>query len=360
MKKFISILTVLVLLVASTTCAFAKPAENHLKVSVAHLITGEQVGGKVTLNDGTESASIDETIVDGSSYTLKAKADEGYVFRSWAAVDGDGNEMAVSYSSPYDVEFDWLDLVDNAYTIKAKFADNAEAMTMAGLNYYVNGQPAAGGFDDPVGGKVSVDGGAAADYCSKSLKAGQSATFKAIPDEGYKFLGWMDANSGEEDFVSTEAEYTVSYPGTDGIVLYAVFLYEDWDDAANVLIKTNKKGVGDISIDGDSGYTKFESSLFGPKTYELVANEDYGYEFDAWYDGDGNLLSEDAEYTLEVTEGKDYVVVAHYDKITDEGEDVDDTDDNNSPKTGDENSPLLWLAIMALAGSGLYTFKKNH
>ena len=111
---------------------------------------------------------------------------------------------------------------------------------------------------------------------------GNNATFKAIPNQGYKFFSWTK----DGEIVSKSAEYT--FLMTEDTELVANFVSEN---SYYVTASVNPKDAGTVT--GDGSYQGYE-------TANLVATPSAGYEFVNWTEN-GDVVSTDAEYTFTIT-----------------------------------------------------------
>ena len=123
---------------------------------------------------------------------------------------------------------------------------------------------------------------------------GDVVTLKATAMEGYRFFGWMENGN----MVSTDAQYTFTV--TDKRDLVATFVSEN---ACLITASVNPEEAGTIT-----GCGAYDAS----ETVALTATANEGYEFVNWTE-DGNVVSEDAEYSFTVT--KDRSLVANFEKI---------------------------------------------
>lgn len=126
--------------------------------------------------------------LEGEPITLTATPRAGYVFKCWRWSDGTSSENPYTFT------------VRRTQTVTAVF-EKTEIPEPLPENYTITVNAEGGG---------SVSGGG-------SYKEGVSATVTAMPDDGYKFVGWME-NDG---LISTEDSYTFTV--TSNRTLTAVF-----------------------------------------------------------------------------------------------------------------------------------------
>lgn len=131
-------------------------------------------------NSGAVSGS--GTYADGSSATLVATANAGYVFANWTE-----NGAAVSTSPSLTF------LVQNERTLVANFVTVGAAKAITTSSLPSNG------------GTTSGDG---------AYAPGSSATVSATPNAGYKFSKWLDGDA----IVSTARDYTFTVTGDRALV----------------------------------------------------------------------------------------------------------------------------------------------
>lgn len=206
----------------------------------------------ITLNVNLENAG---TVSGGGTYegdttvTIKAVANNGYQFKAWMEGDQEVTTKAEYKFKPEDDR-----------TLTAVFEEMK----------YVLGV----GVNNPEWGKVEGSG---------EFAVGSEVTVKAIANEGYKFVAWMD---GETE-VSKEAVYVFKMPAKD-LTLTAVF--EDAATYYTVTLQANKAEWGTVAGDGEfaEGHTA---------TVRATPNENY--HFVAWMEGDREV-STTAVYSFKV------------------------------------------------------------
>ena len=196
------------------------------------------------------------TIVESSSITLTAAANDGYTFAGWY----DGGTK-VCDTAEFTVEN-----VTEDKTYTAKFAKNAVSYTITAL------------ADD--GGSVSGGG---------EVTEGGSITLTATANDGYTFDGWYDGDTKVCDTaeftvenVTEDKTYTAKF--TKNTVYYTI---------------TAEAGTEGGTVSGGGEVTEG-----GSITLTATAND--GYTFDGWYDGNTKVC-DTAEFTLSnITADKTY------------------------------------------------------
>ena len=130
--------------------------------------------------DGAGTVSGTGTFPAGTTTTLTATANEGYVFDHW----NDGNTSPTRTVT-----------VTNNMSFTAYFNSNQYTIT-------VNASPAAGG---------TVSGGGSYAY-------GATATLTAMPNSGYSFMQWSDGNTSNPRYVTVtgNASYTALFMAAGG------------------------------------------------------------------------------------------------------------------------------------------------
>ena len=169
--------------------------------------------------DGTSA-----TIEVGSTVTVVATPDEGYLFDGWFI---DGNETPVSTDAEYTFT------VSEDVALTAKFTKCPVVTISSGGNGSVS-------FADSSNGSIFVQPGA-------------EVTVVATPDEGYLFDGWFI--NGNETPVSTAAEYTFTV--SEDVALVAKFeqiVYEAVDLGLLSGIKWATCNVGATRPEEYGGY----------------------------------------------------------------------------------------------------------
>ena len=202
------------------------------------------------------------TVVDNSGtynhfteITVEANPATGYHFKCWTV---GGTEVSTDRVYTFTVSGP-LDLVAN-------FEINEYSIDLSSSGH----------------GSVSGDG---------TYKHFEDATIVATPDEGYHFVNWTDAVTGNQ--VSASATYTFEVEGSRDIVAnFAINSYS--------ISVSNEDGFGKVFGGGPSfdHFTKIT----------ITATPNEGYHFVSWTDKDtGAVVSTDASYSFTVTGKKSLV-----------------------------------------------------
>ena len=192
----------------------------------------------------------------GTSVTLTATAEEGYIFVNWTK-DGD----VVSTSPNYAI----------TVTEDATYVANFEIAT---YEITVSANPTTGG---------TVTGGGTFSYL-------ETCTLTATPAENYIFVNW----SKDGVVVSTDAIYSFSVVSSGNYV--ATFAANEFQ----INVSANPSNGGIVTGAGVYGYGA---------TATLTATANSGFDFVNWTKN-GVVVSMDATYSFTVTESGNYV--AHF------------------------------------------------
>ena len=197
----------------------------------------------------------------GSTATLTATANSGFVFVNWTK-----NGTVVSSNASYS-----FTVTENA-TYVANFTVNMYLITVSA---------------DPIEGGTAVGGGA--------YYYGNNCTVSALPNAGYTFTNWTKNGM----VVSTDASYT--FMVTENANLVAHFSLDHYNIT--------------VSVDPEAGGTAAGGGSFTyGETCNLSATPNTGYAFVNWTKN-GSVVSNNANYSFTVTDNGNYVahfVVEHY------------------------------------------------
>ena len=194
----------------------------------------------------------------GSSVTLTANANEGYTFAHWQDGETD-NPRTIT--------------VNGNATYTAFFQQSGPTQ----YNITVNANPSEGG---------SANGGG-------TFVSGESCTVQASPNEGFVFVNWTE----DDRQVSSSTFYT--FDVTSDRTLVANFADEN---ACIIYVNILPEGGGTTT--GAGPYTPGQACT-------LKAYPKPGYNFINWTK-DNEVVSENPNYTFEVTETSRYV--AHFNR----------------------------------------------
>ena len=192
----------------------------------------------------------------GESCTLTATANNGYTFVNWKE---NGSVVSTNASYTFTVEGDRnlvANFTLNTYDISAT-CDPSEAGTITGEGEY---------------------------------NYGESCTLTAIANEGHTFINWTE--NGTQ--VSSQAEYTFTVAGDRVLVAH-------FSSQAYIITAIADPEEGGV-VTGSNGYS-FDDVC------TLTATANPGYTFVNWTK-DGEEVTTEPEYSLEVTESATYV--AHF------------------------------------------------
>ena len=111
--------------------------------------------------------------------------------------------------------------------------------------------------------------------------ANSEVTIQAVPEKGYKFIGWYDG----DNLISDEANYSFII-GNDNLAYTGMFTYEKY----NFIVKSKSSEQG--TVDDLSGQYDYLSEIT-IKAYPLE-----GYSFSGWYNSTGVKISSNNPYTF--------------------------------------------------------------
>ncbi|MBR3593938.1 MAG: metallophosphoesterase, partial [Clostridia bacterium] len=225
--------------------------------------------------------------------------------------------------------------VDNISITEAKETANTAINAVAGANGKVAVAdafvPDSVYYAETGGKKV----GSAANALDGTVRYSQVAayTYTATPNDGYKFVGWYDAN---DQLVSADKTATFYAEGT-----YTAKFAETPVYKVNASVDV-VDGIYGGYLTGDTSFTVPEG-----ESITVTANTYVGNTFDGWYDGD-TKLSSNPVFTYTPDKATD--LVAKYNI------------NNRWPDSGYENTPLNagLLLDKALGGDTTYAKWYSH
>ena len=333
------------------------------------------------------------TDVVGKQISATAAAGEGYKFIGW--YDLAGNSVAAEMLSADKATLRYTTTGEATY-----YARFEKTVTQKFVRQVKNGDNWEETTDDNIGTLNS--------YTHTDV-VGATASSKATVGEGYKFVGWYDAegNPVGEDKLSDEGR-TLSYATTGNATYYARFSRiivtqtyirqvkngDNWEETSNDSIGT----LSSYTHSGGVGETAGSKATAGE-----------GYEFVGWYDSEGKKVEKDklssngkalsyrtignATYyarfkksaseenltqtnnpKIEDEETEDDTIsvenmiqtkvnqVKNGETLKDASKDISKDTSNDTPQTGDDSNPALWLTLMLLSMSaleGLFIRKKK-
>lgn len=218
-------------------------------------------GGNVT-GGGTYSASKSQKI------ELTAEAKPGYTFAYWTITRADGQTEDNNTDNPLTLVSGHI---NSDYTCTAYFEPVRYRITTLA-------EPEEGG---------SVEGDGLYIYQSQ-------VRLTANPAEGYRFIGWRDAATGND--LSAQSIYT--FQATADRRLMAVFELKQYD----ITVKSEPTAYGSVS--GGGTYTHGVETILNAQAAE-------GYEFRYWYrNGDEtDTVATTPEATVTITAAQQYTAV---------------------------------------------------
>lgn len=221
-------------------------------------------GGYITENGVRVEPDTPRKVASGTNITLTAVPNEGYAFVGWYHNDTLGSE-------------------DPTLSIDVIYDLNFEARFVKRCTLIVTVEPAGSGYITENGQTVdySVNG--------KQILLGENVDLTAEPMDGYQFVGWFDATTGERVMEDDALSYTME-GDCHLIARFKPAPYElELDCAVGgeiALDGAQYTGLSYVSVDRDASVT-------------LKALPSETYEFVGWYDkATSALLSESAEYAF--------------------------------------------------------------
>ncbi|MBE6260302.1 MAG: hypothetical protein E7107_05680 [Prevotella sp.] len=241
MKKQIMMLMA-VLLICTTSIAWDTLAALNGVINVTFVIEPEGAGNVLLSGQKKTSAQA----FSGKEMTISAQTNPGYVFAGWYIND----ELKGTDASQFKFMTGESDM-----TVVAKFKQLAASTLVLAVRSDCEGRGTVG--VTPVG--TTTESG-------YKYTAGTQITVKAIPNKGFCFDYWEDANGKQ---VSTNANYTFNIDSD--VMLYAVFS------------KLENYNADLISFPGCEGYGRFTTGgrmvdSRGSKVYYVTRLDDTGEE----------------------------------------------------------------------------------
>ena len=133
-----------------------------------------------------------EALPKGTSVTVKAVANQGYVFVCWNAIGPNQQSIVVTENPEY------------TFTAGESQYDRVFAVFEEEQTFSFSAWVSGNGYLEVNGENIGPD------YFVESLRQGEQVTVKAIPAEGFRFVGWFapyDENQ-QEVLVTENPEYT--------------------------------------------------------------------------------------------------------------------------------------------------------
>ncbi|WP_419749461.1 leucine-rich repeat protein [Terrisporobacter petrolearius] len=270
-----------------------------VKMPEATVSVNDEKGGKATAEKVSEDAD-NKT----SKYKLTATANKGYIFMGWASKEDESKIL--SEDETYSVTIS----KDSEYVAIFKKENKDPQATIA---------------------STPAKGGSAKAEMKSNDKKEETATWilTAKANENYDFVGWIV--KGTDKVVSTNATYEVTIDKDTEYV--AKFKYVG--EYPQVSLDTNEEKGGEVSFELLS---KNEDDL--TSKWKLKATTNKGYKFVKWVkSGDEDtILSEDAEYTVTISEDTKFIAVFEKEKLDNDNTDDNDPSDNNDKDDNDNQS----------------------
>ena len=239
--------------------------------SVDSVINVDSVTVVLTINDTargtTNPAPGTYRFAVGDSVYAVATPSTGYRFLGWF-VDVAGNTTTVN-DNPIRLEVPAL-AANMTINVTANF------VPMGDDTYTVIATPVTTDGDINAGGTITGNG---------TYPAGSNVTLTAMADEGYRFVGWYNANDTTFD-MPLSTEYSYSFIIMENLSLIALFTPES-NPTAVITIATADSTMGYVLLNNDT-VLRYVGQIGEEVTIEAIAYE--GYRFVAWNDGDTNAL----------------------------------------------------------------------
>lgn len=285
------------LLSAETTFNFTMPANGYVIYAVFRPVREYNtlgvinVGGRGTVSfDGVEASDESDLSFarsEGAESVLVAKETlEGYAFIGWYGTMDTSNVWALKYEVLLSTEKTFtFTMPPYDYIIYAVFKPVHTVYAYADKD--TEGTIKWGENNESVSAEVSV-------------AEGKSVALTAVPNEGYKFLGWYDEPKNENEQIGNllcaDATYTVNVVDAD-VNIYARFEKIQTPDPVKYPLTVGQQGAGGcISINGDTA-SSLESGVYyenyeAGESITLVAEtRSSEYTFKGWFEIDETILT---------------------------------------------------------------------
>lgn len=299
-------------------------------------IAGAAEGEEPVFDDEYPAQSFAANVEKGSDVTLKAKADEGYVFVCW--VDANKQEI-ISMEDTITVE------VNKPTNLKAYFDLDVERVFLK-INVDGPGQIAStSDGEEPV-----FDPQYPFQSFILSVVKGDTAAASAMPNDGAKFVGWKDNATGEI-FSTDETIYIEMNEERD---IIAVFEEADlttpikaehtnitYDRNGDGLIIRTNSTADEVALRIDGGTIGTSSSLEGLDVENGTVTISKELVNDILKDGENHLR-------LVFVDGDVEIIVFVTDENAQNSDDTSKTvtPGTNTPKTGDTASAAAISAVL--------------
>ena len=218
-----------------------------------------------TTNDNTSAGTCtiytNQEFVCGTTVTLTATPNEGYVFDGWYF--GENKEYKMDGSSTE--EFSFLLVTDLYLTAKWSVQSSTTYYTLTTTN------------DNSSYGTCTI-------YTDQQFETGSSVTLTATPASGYEFDGWYNGTTK----VSGSTNYTFNINSN-------LTLVAKWTAQSTTIYYTLTTTNSDASAGTCTIYTDQQFEVGSSVT--ITATPASGYVFDGWYSGT-TMVSNSTEYTF--------------------------------------------------------------
>ena len=232
-----------------------------------------------------------ESLRQGEQVTVKAIPAEGFRFVGWFAYDENQQEVPVTENPEY------------TFTAGESQYNRVFAVFEEEQTFSFSAWVRENGYLEVNGENIGPD------YFVESLRQGEQVTVKAIPAEGFRFVGWFAYDDYQEVPVTEDPEYTFTAGESQYNGVFAVFEEEQtfsFSAYAN-------RDYGYLEVDGENVGDRYAQEAL-PKgksvTVKAVANQ--GYVFVCW-----NAIGPNQQ-SIVVTENPEYTFTAgesQYDRV---------------------------------------------
>ena len=222
-----------------------------------------------------------EALPKGTSVTVKAVANQGYVFVCWNAIGPNQQSIVVTENPEY------------TFTAGESQYDRVFAVFEEEQTFSFSAWVSGNGYLEVNGENIGPD------YAVRSLRQGEQVTVKAIPAEGFRFVGWFAYDENRQEVPVTEnPEYTFTAGESQYDRVFArleeeqTFSFSAWV-SGEAYIEVNGENVGpDYAV---------ENLRQGEQvTVKAIPYE--GFRFVGWFAYDENQqevpVTENPEYTF--------------------------------------------------------------
>ena len=121
----------------------------------------------------------------------------------------------------------------------------------------------------------AVFGTSTSNFIQSDVAAGTTMTLTALPDDGYRFVGWSSSNSKDGIF-STDTTY-------EAIVGTPRDIFALFEKATTVDMRVWTPGHGTVKINGSDYSTEFQGTWFEGTEVSIEAVPADGYKFNRWW-----------------------------------------------------------------------------